>query len=46
MDLPITDKDLDFIMKLVEKQNKQLYDKLWIYKFDKLQKEKQQVWTS
>jgi hypothetical protein len=46
MDLPITEKDLDTIMKLLQHTDKKLYDKLWIYKFDKLQKDKKTVWTS
>jgi hypothetical protein len=36
MDLPITEKDLDIIMKLLQHTNRQLYDKLWIYKFNKI----------
>jgi hypothetical protein len=41
MKLPITEKELDFIMEIVKYKNKNLYDKLWSYKFNYLlQKQK------
>jgi hypothetical protein len=34
MELPITEKELEFIMELVKCKNIQLYNKLWSYKFN------------
>ena len=36
MEIPISDKELDFIIELLEKHGKgQLYAKLWSFKFNK-----------
>ena len=35
MELPITEKELDFIIELLKNKNFQLYSKLWTYKFNK-----------
>jgi hypothetical protein len=35
MELPITEKELDIIIKMVEYKNPNLYNKLWTYRFNK-----------
>jgi hypothetical protein len=34
MELPITKKELDFIIELVKHKNPELYNKLWTYRFN------------
>lgn len=40
MDLPITEKELDDIIKILETRNPPLYAKLWSHKLNKLKGEK------
>jgi len=40
MDLPINEKELDDIIKILETRNPQLYAKLWSYKLNKLKGKK------
>jgi hypothetical protein len=35
MELPITEKELNFIIELVKHKNTELYNKLWTYRFNK-----------
>lgn len=35
MELPITEKELNFIIELVKYKNTELYNKLWTYRFNK-----------
>lgn len=35
MDLPITEKELNFIIESVKNKNIELYNKLWSYRFNK-----------
>jgi hypothetical protein len=39
MELPITEKELEYIIELVKNKNNQLYGKLWSYKFNLKYKE-------
>jgi hypothetical protein len=34
MNLPITKKELDFIIELIRYKNLELYNKLWTYRFN------------
>jgi hypothetical protein len=34
MELPITEKELNFIIELVKYKNTELYNKLWTYRFN------------
>jgi hypothetical protein len=34
MDLPITEKELEYIMGEIKHKNNSLYNKLWAYKFE------------
>jgi hypothetical protein len=38
MEIPITEKDYKYIMESVRNENKQLYNKLWTYKINYLDK--------
>jgi hypothetical protein len=40
MELPITEKELDIIIELTKNKNSQLYNKLWSYRFNYLNKDK------
>jgi hypothetical protein len=40
MELPITEKELDIILELTKNKNTQLYNKLWSYRFNYLNKDK------
>jgi hypothetical protein len=40
MELPITEKELDIIIELTKTKNLQLYNKLWSYRFNYLNKDK------
>ena len=39
MELPIDEKDLDLIIESIKTKNKELYGKLWSYKFNLKYKE-------
>jgi len=42
MELPITEKELDYIIKLLaNKDNKQLYSKLWSFKINRKTKKEE-----
>lgn len=38
--LPITEKELEYIIKVVKDKNPQLYGKLWSYKINELRGER------
>jgi hypothetical protein len=40
MELPITEKELEFIVELLKYKNPPLYNKLWSYKFNLKHKDK------
>ena len=40
MELPINEKELDYIIKTLETRNPSLYAKLWSHKLNKLKGEK------